>query len=234
MTAARVVQSNASDQRNKIIAGAAGVLIAAGVLYFELADPSPKVPAPQASAVQPVVAPANPSPKVTANAVKSGALVTTPPGNAAGAAARTIGTSSAALDPTLHMQAMLVTESVAYNGSGRNIFAAPGSVSAAPLAAIPKPIAPVRTSYAPASTQPSGPPQPPPIDLKFFGTSTNQAGRRQAFLLHGDDVFLAADGEIVQRKYKVITVGPRSIQIEDLTNNNKQTLPLITTPGSPQ
>ena len=233
MTAARVVQSNVSDQRNKIIAGAAGVLIAGGVLYFELSDPSPKAPAPQAAAVTPIVTPANPSPRVTANAVKSGTLVTEPPGNAAGSAARTIGTTSAALDPTLHMQAMLVTESVVYNGSGRNIFAAPGTVPVTPLSAIPKPIAPVRTSTGPpVAVQPSGPPPPPPIDLKFFGTSTNQAGRRQAFLLHGDDVFLAADGDIVQRKYKVITVGPRSVQIEDLTNNNKQTLPLLTSPSS--
>jgi hypothetical protein len=35
-----------------------------------------------------------------------------------------VGTASAALDPTLHMEAMLVTESVEYSGSGRNIFSA--------------------------------------------------------------------------------------------------------------
>jgi hypothetical protein len=63
--------------------------------------------------------------------------------------------------------------------------------------------------------------------LKFFGTASSANGRRQAFLLHGQDVFLAADGEIVQRRYRVITVSANSILVEDMTNNNRQTLPLI-------
>jgi hypothetical protein len=48
-----------------------------------------------------------------------------------------------------------------------------------------------------------------------------------AFLLHGEDVFLATDGEIVQRRYKVISVSANSILVEDMTNNNRQTLPLL-------
>src|SRR5277367_5803718 len=43
------------------------------------------------------------------------------------------------LDPTLKMGPMLVTESLVYSGSGRNIF----SVTSVPID-IPKPIAPVR------------------------------------------------------------------------------------------
>ena len=48
-----------------------------------------------------------------------------------------------------------------------------------------------------------------------------------AFLLHNDDVFLATDGEIVQRRYKVISVAANSIVVEDLANNNRQTLPMV-------
>jgi hypothetical protein len=48
-----------------------------------------------------------------------------------------------------------------------------------------------------------------------------------AFLLHGEDVFLASDGEIVQRRYKVISVLANSIIVEDMANNNRQTLPLV-------
>ena len=40
-------------------------------------------------------------------------------------------------------------------------------------------------------------------------------------------VFLASDGEIVQRKYKVISVSANSILVEDMANNNRQTLPLL-------
>jgi hypothetical protein len=76
-------------------------------------------------------------------------------------------------------------------------------------------------------TAPLGPPPPPPIDLKFFGTSTAADGKRQAFLLHGQDVFLATDGEIVQRKYRVVIVSANSVVVEDMANANRQTLPLV-------
>jgi hypothetical protein len=110
-----------------------------------------------------------------------------------------------------------------YSGTGRNIF----SAASAPVD-IPKPIAPARPkAIAPVYTPPSGPPPPPPIDLKFFGTETSSTGQRKAFLLHGEDVFLAADGDIVQRRYKIITVSANSVLVEDMANNNRQSLPLI-------
>ena len=98
---------------------------------------------------------------------------------------------------------MLVTESLVYSGSGRNIF----SASSAPMD-IPKPIAPARPKPLPPPPPPPppGPPPPPPIDLKFFGTATSAEWDARAFLLHGDDVFLASDGDIVQRRYKVISI----------------------------
>ena len=43
------------------------------------------------------------------------------------------------------------------------------------------------------------PPSCPPINLKFFGTAVRANGQRQAFLLQGDDVFLASPGDIVAR-----------------------------------
>ena len=51
-------------------------------------------------------------------------------------------------------------------------------------------------------------------------------GQRQAFLLSGEDVYLAAQGDIVARKYKIVSIGSNSIQVEDLVNRNTQTLPL--------
>jgi hypothetical protein len=122
------------------------------------------------------------------------------------------------------MQPMLVAESLTYSGSGRNIF----SASSAPVE-LPKPVAAARPKgpVMPVVVVPQGPPPPPPIDLKFFGTATTGKGVRSAFLLHGDDVFLAGDGEIVQRRYKVLTVAANSVLVEDMTNNNRQTLPLI-------
>jgi hypothetical protein len=193
-------------------------------LYLELPHGGPP-PAPVV-----VTAPVTTAPAVGASSgnsvgAKTGAVIAVPPGNAVGSAAKNLGTTSAQLDPTLRMAAMLVTESLVYTGGGRNIF----SASSVPVA-IPKPIVPVRTGKAPPPgppPPPPGPPPPPPIDLKFFGTATDANGARRAFLLHGDDVFLASDGEVVQRRYKVITISATSIVVEDMANNNRQTLPLL-------
>jgi hypothetical protein len=138
--------------------------------------------------------------------------------------ARSVGTSATHLDPTLHMKPMLVTESLVYSGTGRNIF----SASSAPPVVIPKAVASARPKSAAAAPPVRlGPPPPPPIDLKFFGTETSAKGVRRAFLLHGEDVFLASPGDIVQRRYKIGTISANSVVVEDLTDNNMQTLPLL-------
>ena len=46
------------------------------------------------------------------------------------------------------------------------------------------------------------------------------------FLTQGDDIFVAAEGEIVNRRYKVMRINPNSVEIEDVLSNNRQTIPL--------
>jgi hypothetical protein len=129
--------------------------------------------------------------------------------------------SMAGLDPTLHPEWMAAAESLAYAGKGRNIF----SMVSAPVV-IEKPKAPARLS-AQLNTGPPPPPPPPPIDLKFFGYEAHNGGDRKAFLLHGDDVFIAAVGDVVDHRYKIVQIAPFSIQVEDIPFNNTQTLPLV-------
>ena len=206
------------DLQKKAAAVAAFVLVAAGVLYYELRDDSPAPVAPAA-----VTAPATTS--GTARSAGVPASSGNVGGNGGGSAAQKLGTTSAQLDPTLRMGPMLVTEALVYSGSGRNIF----SANSAPVE-LPRPIASVRTNgpaaiaAAPAY---SGPPPLPPIALKFFGTVTSGDGTRRAFLLHDDDVFLASNGDVVQRRYKIVSVLANSIVVEDLSNSNTQTLPLL-------
>jgi hypothetical protein len=83
---------------------------------------------------------------------------------------------------------------------------------------------PIETS--PVPTGPPPPPPPPPLELKFFGTFTRKDGVLHAYLLHGDDVFLAAPGDIVNRRYRVVAITQNTIKIEDMPNNNTQTLSL--------
>lgn len=127
----------------------------------------------------------------------------------------------ARLDPTLHPEWMAAAESLKYTGTGRNIF----SMSSTPVK-IEKPIGAVRPG-AHAAAVAQGPPAPPAIDLKFFGFEAHSGSERKAFLLHGDDVFIASVGDVVDHRYKVVQIAPMSIQIQDIPYNDTQTLPLI-------
>lgn len=191
------------DKKKLGILAVVGVLALGAAFYMYSELSTPEVPAPAAATV-----------------------VTVPVrATAKGGEAKNVGTAATHLDPTLHMKAMLVTEALVYSGSGRNIF----SANSAPAVVIPKAIASARPKgpLVPAFTGPVGPPPPPPIDLKFFGTATSADGERRAFLLHGEDVFLASPGDVVQRRYKVGTISANSIVVEDMTDSNTQTLPLI-------
>ena len=153
--------------------------------------------------------------------VQAPARLSAQPAAAAGTEheATKISGSLASLDPTLHPEWMKEAESLGYSGKGRNIF----SMESAPVV-IPKPITPVRV----ADQGPPPPPPPPPIDLKFFGYEAQTGSiNRKAFLLHGDDVFIASIGDVVDHRYKIVGIAPLSIQVEDLPYNNTQTLPLV-------
>jgi hypothetical protein len=148
-------------------------------------------------------------------------------GAAPGVAATKMASTSSSLDPTLDEAAMHRTESLVYTGAGRNIFSL---VYTPPAPVVPKNLPPARPNpnAVVAPPVPTGPPPPPPINLKFFGTAVRANGQLQAFLLNGEDVYLAAKGDIVARKYKIIGILSNSIQVEDLQNSNTQTLPLQT------
>ena len=132
------------------------------------------------------------------------------------------------LDPTLHPEWMAQAESLEYTGKGRNIF----SLTSAPMQ-IDQPHASVRQQQNNIAQVPTGPPPPPPIDLKFFGYEGHNTGigtvsaPRKAFLLHGDDVFIANSGDVVDHRYRIVQIAPTSVVVEDIPYHNTQTLPLV-------
>lgn len=145
-------------------------------------------------------------------------------GVAPGVAATRMASTSSSLDPTLNQAAMLRTESLVYSGNGRNIFSAIYTPLQLPTGV---PSARIHPTTPPPPPEPTGPPPPPPINLRFFGTALRSNGVTQAFLLNGEDVYLASAGDIVARKYKIVSIGTSNIQVEDLQNDNTQTLPLV-------
>jgi hypothetical protein len=147
---------------------------------------------------------------------------------------QTPSTQAQSLDPTIRLDLLAASENVKYEGNGRNIFKAEAEV------AIPKgndpnlkckitPDAPGCPGYDPCKANPTikgCPLYKEPINLKFFGFANHPGERKRVFLSQGEDVFIAGEGDTVNRRYKVMRIGVNSVEIKDVLNDNTQTIPL--------
>lgn len=75
--------------------------------------------------------------------------------------------------------------------------------------------------------KPSGPPPAPPIPLKFYGFSSRSGAKRAFFLDSDNEIAVAGENDVIKNRYKIVRIGVNSVVVEDLTNKNQQTLPLI-------
>ena len=127
------------------------------------------------------------------------------------------------LDPTLRLDLLATSEKTHYEGNGRNIFVSQrgrcgDSSSNDTRNADAQDGNPYHTPT---------PPQPPPIPLKFYGFASRPGEPKKIFLKLGEDVFVAGEGEIVDRRYKVIRISPNSVEIQDVVNSGPpQNIPL--------
>lgn len=134
---------------------------------------------------------------------------------------RSHGRGAPPLDPTLRTDLLKNSEAAEYKGSGRNIFEE--------QAEIPKPVATVtakKEEPPQPPPQPPPPPPPPPIPLKFYGFANRPGQQKSIFLANGDDIFIGREGDIVSRRYKIIHIMPTQVEIEDVLNNHRESIPL--------
>ncbi len=196
-------------ENSKKTALAVGLFIVALFLVIRLFS-SGESANPAASANAPTGVPAAP-----------GAHRTTPHRNPRTAQKQTSGPVTPNLDPRLHLSELENTEKTDYTGKGRNIF-----LAQATDVVIPKPVAPAIVNNTPPPTpQVYTPPPPPPIEIKFFGFASSQ-GVKKVFLSKDGDVFVASEGDIVNRRYKIVKINANNIEVLDVLNNNRQTIPL--------
>ncbi|HTZ82673.1 MAG TPA: hypothetical protein VMB66_05750 [Candidatus Acidoferrales bacterium] len=127
------------------------------------------------------------------------------------------------LDPTLRLDLLAASEQTRYEGSGRNIFVSQAEE-------IPRPMGPGHTDVQkPVEPQYQVPTPPPaqPIPLKFYGFASSPGEPKKIFLKLNDDVFVAGEGEIVDRRYKVIRITNTYVEIQDVVNSGPpQNIPL--------
>lgn len=129
------------------------------------------------------------------------------------------------LDPTLRLDLLDSSQNVKYEGKGRNIFKAGAPVD------IERPKTPPligngKQTTVPVPTPQNQTPAAPSINLKFFGMASRAGEQPRIFLSEGESVFVAREGDVIDSRYKVVRITPQSVEIEDLLNNNKQTISL--------
>lgn len=91
------------------------------------------------------------------------------------------------------------------SGPRRNIFE-----YAAQAAAVPAQVAP--TAAAPPA---AAPPRPAPV--RFYGfVESSAGGKRQVFLTDGDEIYVAAEGDVILKRYRLARVRNESVEVEDL------------------
>ncbi len=171
-------------------------------------------------------------------AVLNGAAATA---NAAGGATSSTGKPSApvlgkngkrpkpipnALDPRLHLDQLQGTEGLSYEGSGRNIFVASAEIPAVVKTPRLTPKQTKEQDYARLHPPPPPIPQPPPINLKFYGFASKNGESKKIFLSQGEDIFVASEGDVISRRYRIVKINPTSVDIEDTVSHHTQSIPL--------
>jgi hypothetical protein len=208
------------NKRQVIIASVLGViLLICGFVVFQMffgsSSPSDSGSAPVAPAVQNQPA-QNPSALAGGQPVASSSAPSSS-SHASGNEAQRL--SNAGIDPALHFDKLAQSEDVEYSGSGRNIFSADSiPISIPKLLASPRP----NGSLPVAQNTPPAPPKPPAIDLRYFGYSQDEHKQLKAFFMHGDDIFMAKTGDIVDHRFKIGAIHPLNVEVTDLAYNNTQ------------
>jgi hypothetical protein len=142
----------------------------------------------------------------------------------------------ATIDPTLRLDLLAKLQQVETPASMRNIFqygtAPPPPAAAVKPVELPKNTPKIAINQPPP--RPPGPPPPPPVPVappmtfKYYGYKVSKSdGRKEAFLLDGDDIIIAGENDEMKRgRYKVVRIGVNSITIEDTQFKSQQTLQL--------
>jgi hypothetical protein len=221
-----------AEPRKVAILGA--LLLVAGYLYYSNrlpegpAEPSPPVSTPRPAASTPAPIPARTAarPRTEEGSVRAfrPSLKPRRPEDRP---------DPMSIDPTLRLDLLAKLQNVKLEAVQRSLFEfsqAPPPKTPEPKI-VPKDVAKAKEAAkeaenkkAKADTKPPA----PPINLKFYGyISPVQTGAKRAFFLDGDEIFVASEGDVIQKRYKVVRIGVNSAVVEDTEHKHQQTLALV-------
>jgi len=227
----------------KKVAWLVGLLVVAGVSYWYFSRPDKSSagdakPATARTALKQALQPAD----VEADSVSAPKSAAAAPGQAASREFRPTLKRKAGefvdpehFDPTLRQDLLDRLATVRVERVERSLFDFSSSAGSAAGPRLPEPkIVVQKPSFRkqgpelpPPPQPPPPPPPPPPIPLKFYGRALPLPnGVKRVFCIINEEVFVASEGELVQRRYRIEKVNPTSVVVEDVNYKNRQTLPI--------
>ncbi len=81
----------------------------------------------------------------------------------------------------------------------------------------------------PGKSGPLPPLPPPPVEVpaKFFGYASDpQGGHRRAFFTYGEDVVIVAEGETLMNRFRLLRIGNKTAEVEEIASGRRVTLVL--------
>ncbi|HEU5022761.1 MAG TPA: hypothetical protein VFT60_12750 [Bryobacteraceae bacterium] len=214
----------------KKVAILAGIVVFGIALYFynsssDVTIATPTAPAPVASSPAPAARPAR-----TQRSNRSQNTAFQP---------RVLGSrpddklDPASINPELRLDLLAKVQAIEPAEAGRNLFQFGQPPAPKPVPAVPSKVPKIPVNHgAPPSPEvthlaPSGPPPPPPINLKYYGyVVSKDNGLKRAFLLDGDNILMVSENQTVKQRYLIKKIALTTIEIEDLQAKNTQTLRL--------
>jgi len=130
-------------------------------------------------------------------------------------------------NPALHLDRIERLRKLEYKPTGRDIFSSqpppePKKAEVAPL-------------LPPAG--PHLPPEPPPlvVPIKYYGFSDDAVRKkRSGFFTNGEEVFIASEGDLLQGKYRVISITPAATEVEEVSTGRHAKITMDNQGGAPQ
>jgi hypothetical protein len=137
-------------------------------------------------------------------------------------------------EPQLRHDLLAKLLKLEYTGSHRNIFVG----APPPVVLTEQQKEDQRRQKMNAEHQEQGPHPPPPLapvdvsGIQLFGYEINRdSGKRFAFFLNGEDVVIAAEGDTLLSRFRLLRIGDDSAEVEEISTGRHASVAMVQPPA---